>query len=255
MMQAKVLLVSPINIVKEYCIYDWLQMLKSLSFPDMEIFLVDNSPNADFARKIQGMGFNCVWEDPRGREIRYVMCSSNERARVKFLSGDYTHFFSLECDIFPPPDIIERLLSHDLDVVGTTYFTYQGWESRLQLRVNYPFLINEKERTAKFKVRYLTWEEAILFMDGQVKPIYENGIGCKLIKRHIIEQIPFRIDPLDTGFADSFLSQDMWRMGIENFVDTSIMVKHLNSNWNTVASDRGHKMMGINKGIFKRGSL
>jgi hypothetical protein len=254
-MTAKVLLASPINIVKEYCLYDWLEMLRALTYKNLDIFLIDNSPSPEFAKKINKLGFNCAWENPRTREIRYVMCASNERTRVKFLAGDYTHFFSLECDIFPPKDIIEKLLAHDLDVVGTTFFTYQGYESRLQLRTNYLFLQDNTTHTRKYKVRYLSWGEAQLFMDGKVKYMYENGMGCKLLKRWVMEKIVFRIDPLDTGFADSFFSQDLWRNQIDNMVDTSIIPKHRNSNWNTVAGDRGHKIMGINKGIFKQGKL
>jgi hypothetical protein len=255
-MEAKVLLAAPINIVKEYCIYDWLEMLRGLSYPNLDIFLVDNSPTPEFAQKINSLGFNCVWENPRGREIRYVMCISNERTRIKFLSDStYTHFFSLECDIFTPADIVEKLLAHNLDVIGTTYFTYQGAESRLQLRTIYPFVVSEKKHNVSYRVRYLTFAEAQRFMDGKVKYMYENGMGCKLITRRIMEAIPFRIDPLDTGFADSFFSQDLWKNQIDNWIDTSIIPKHRNSNWNTVANDRGHKVMGINKGVFKQGNL
>ena len=254
-MDPKVLLASPVNIVKEYCLFDWLEMLRTLTYPGLEIFLIDNSPTPEFAKKINSLGFNCGYEAPRAQEIRYVMLTSMERLRVKFLSGDYTHFFMLECDIFPPPDIIEKLIAHDLDVVGTTYFTYQGYESKLQLRTIYPFLKNYRNHTISHKVRYLTWPEAQMFMDGQVKPMYENGIGCKLIKRWVLEKIAFRLDPLDTGFPDSFFSQDLWRNGIGNFIDTTIIPRHRNSNWNTIASDRGHKMMGINKGIFKQNKL
>jgi hypothetical protein len=250
-----ILLGSPINIVKSYCIYEWLDLLKKLTYPDLEIFLVDNSPNPEFAKRIASLGFNVVWENPKGREIRYVMFTSMQRIATKFLSGDYSNLFILECDIFPPVDIVERLLKHDLDVVGTTYFTYQGYESKLQLRTIYEFLRNHEKHKIDYRVRYLTWSEAQMFMDGRVKPMYENGIGCKLIKRHIIENIPFRIDPLDTGFTDSFFAQDLWRNGIDNYIDTTIIPKHKNSNWNTVASDRGHKLMGVNKGVFKQGKL
>lgn len=255
MNEPKVLLAAPINIVKEYCIYDWLETLRNLTYKNLEIFLVDNSPSPDFAKKISEFGFNCVWENPKDREIRYVMCASNERTRIKFLANDYTHFFSLECDLFPPHDVIEKLLSHDVDVAGTTYFTYQGYESKLQLRTIYPFLKLEGKHEIKYRVRYLTWGEAQLFMNGKLNYMYENGMGCKLLKRWVMEKIPFRIDPLDTGFADSFFSQDLWRYGIDNWIDTTIIPKHRNSNWNTVANDRGHKVMGLNKGVFKQGKL
>lgn len=247
----KVLLVSPINIVKEYCLYEWLDYIKKLTYPELDIFLVDNSLNPAFSQKIRDLGFNCVHEPPAGREARYFMASSTERCRVKFLAGDYDFFFSLECDIFPPIDIIEKLLAHDLDVVGTTFWTDHGFNTKLQLQTIYNYHTDFEKHSKDYKVRYLTFEEAQLFMDGQCKPIYTNGIGCKLIKRWVLERFSFRLDPRDVGFTDAFFHRDIWEAGIENYVDTSIIPVHKNSNWNTILSDSGHKKMQIKRGDIK----
>lgn len=244
----KILLASPINIVKSYCLYDWLDHIKQLTYPDLEIFLVDNSPTPEFSKKIASLGFNCVWGDPKGRETRYFMMESNERCRIKFLSGDYDMLFSLECDMFPPKDIIQRLLVHDKDVCGTTYWTFHGYESQLQLWAIDILHTDYEKHKKEAKSRLMTFSEAQLFMDGRCKPIYANGIGCTLIKRWVLEKIHFRIDPLDVGHADSFFHQDLWLNGIENYVDTSIIPLHRNSNWNTILGDTGHKRMAINRG-------
>jgi hypothetical protein len=247
--QPKILLASTINVVKSYCLFDWLEHIKELDYPNLDIFLVDNSPSPDFSNKIQGLGFNCVWEDPKGRESRYFMTASNERCRVKFLSNpEYTHFYSLECDIFPPKDIIQKLLAHDKDVCGTTYWSFQGYDSQLMLW-NIDVLHTDYEnRKKEAKARLMTFSESQLFIDGQCKPVYANGIGCTLIKRWVLEKIHFRIDPLDIGHADSFFHQDLWLNGIENYVDTSIIPLHRNSNWNTLLTDTGHKRMAVKRG-------
>lgn len=247
----KILLASTINIVKEYCLYDWLEHIKKLTYPELDIFLVDNSQNPAFSKKIGLLGFNCIWEDPKNRESRYFMTASNERCRIKFLSGDYDYFFSCECDIFPPLDIIEKLLSHDKDVCGTAYWTFQGYETQLQLLKIVNLHTDYKTHRKEYKTMYLSLEEAQLFMDGRCKPIYANGIGCTLIKRWVLEKIKFRIDPTDIGHADSFFHRDLWENGIYNFVDTSIIPLHRNSNWSTIVSDTGHKKMAISKGEIK----
>jgi hypothetical protein len=249
-MEPKVLLCSPINIVKEYCLYQWLDHIKKLTFP-VDIFLVDNSFLPSFSNKIRDLSFNCFHEKPGGREARYFMASSLERCRVKFLNKNYTHFFSLECDLFPPLDIVERLLAHDLDIVGTTYWTDHGYDTKLQLRKIYNLHTDYETHTKEFDTPYLTFEEAQSFMDGQCKPIYANGIGCTLIRRWILEDFKFRIDADNPGFADSFFHMDLWRAGIPNFVDTSIIPLHRNSNWNTVLSDTHHKKMQIVRGDIK----
>lgn len=246
----RVLLAAPINIVKEYCLYEWLDHIKKLSYP-VDIFLVDNSINPDFSQRIRDLGFNCVHEPPAGREARYYIASSMERCRVKFLSGDYDYFFSLECDIFPPIDIIERLMAHDLDVVSTTYWYFSGYESQLQLFEIYSEHTDAKNHVKEFRTRRLTFEEGQLFMDGQCKEIFSNGMGCMLIKRNILELFPFRIDPADAGFHDAFFNMDIWQNGIPNIVDTSIIPVHKNSNWNSVLNDTGHKKMQAARGDIK----
>jgi hypothetical protein len=247
-MEPKVLLCSPINIVKEYCLYRWLSHINKLSYFNLEIFLVDNSPNPAFSQKIRGLGFNCVHEPPKDRETRDYMARSLQRCQTKFLSGDYTHFFSLECDVFPPLDIIERLLKHNLEVVGTTYWTEQGFNTRMQLRTIYNSHTDFKKHVKEYKSRFLTFEETQLFIDGQVNPIYANGIGCTLIERSILEVIKFRIDPKDIGYPDTFFHTDLFQAGIQNYVDTSIIPEHMNSSWNTILSDTVHKIMQVERG-------
>jgi len=244
----KILLCSPINIIKEYCLYDWLDAIKKLTYPNLEILLVDNSNNPAFSEKIREGGFNCLHEPPAGREAREFMAASLERCRIKFLSGDYDYFFSLECDIFPPPDIIEKLLLHDLDVVGTTFWTDHKYNTRLQLQGNYLFKTDFKNKIKEYKSRALTFEESQLFMDGTVKPVYGAGLGCVLIKRNVIEEITFHVDQEEVGFADSFFHKDIWKNGVIFYIDTSIIPKHLNSNWNTVLSDSLHKKLQEAKG-------
>jgi hypothetical protein len=246
----KILLCSPINIVKEYCLYEWLDHIKQLSFP-VEIFLVDNSLNPAFSQKIRDLGYNCEHEPPAGRAARYFIASSLERCREKFLSGDYTHFFSLECDIFPPLDVIEKLLLHDKDIVGSTYWYFSGYDSQLQLFTMYNFHTDDVKRTQDYRTRRLSFSEAQLFMDGTCKPIYANGIGCTLIKRWLLEEFKFRVDPLDAGYPDSFFHTDLWRAGIDNYVDTSFIPTHKNSNWNAILSDTGHKKMQGRRGDIK----
>jgi hypothetical protein len=233
-------------------LFDWLDLVKKLDYPGLEIFLVDNSLNPAFSQKIRDLGFNCVHEPPAGRENRYFMAASMERCRVKFLSGDYTHFFSLECDIFPDIDIIEKLVAHDLDIVGTTYWYFSGYDTQLQLFNMINLHTDYEKRREEFTTQRLTFEEAQLFMDGKVNPIFANGIGCTLIKRWILERFKFHIDPADAGYADGFFHIDLWKAGIPNYVDTSIIPLHRNSNWNTILGDNAHKKMQVARGDMKQ---
>ena len=68
-------------------------------------------------------------------------------------------------------------------------------------------------------------------MNGTIKQSYENGIGCTLIKRKVMEQIKFRIEKGQAGHSDKYFYMDLWAKGINNFVDTSVFVRHFNSDW------------------------
>lgn len=243
----KILLAAPISIIKDYCLLEWLNHLEQLTYLNFEVFLCDNSPLPSFSQKLRDFGYNCVYESPSGREAREFMASSLERCRVKFLSGPYDYLFSLECDIFPPFDIIEKLLSHDMDVIGTTFWTDHGYNTHLQLQTIDKLHIDYEKHEKEFKVRFLTFEEGQLFMNGKCNPIYGAGLGCVLVKRPILENITFRVEPDEVGFADSFFHRDIWNMGIDFMIDTSIIPVHKNSNWNTILSDTAHKKMQIFK--------
>lgn len=247
----KILLAAPINIVKAYCLFGadgWLNAIKELDYDNYDIMLVDNSPSPVFAQKIRDLDFYCSHLIPDHAETRYLLLHSLDIIRDRVLLGSYDFFFSLECDVFPQKDIIHRLLAHNKDIVGTTYWTGHGYNSYLNLQILDILHKDYENHKLESKVRDMSFEEAQLFMDGTCKPVYANGIGCALISREIVENIPFRIDPADSGFPDSFFHQDLWRNRIDNYVDTSIIPLHRNSNWSTILGDTQHKKLAASKG-------
>lgn len=224
----RVLLASPVNMIKYYILFDWLDHLASLTYDNFGIFLVDNTETPAFYKGLRNLGYDTYWVDPAGKEIRQYMAESNEVMRKKALIEDYDFLFILECDIFTPREVIERLLSHDYPVVGAAYWTGHGTQTRMQLtkltQINNELAINTD----------LTLAEAMYFMDGNCKPIFASGNGCILIHQSVLEQIKFHIVPGEKGFADAYFHQDIYQMGIMNYVDTSIDLIHYNHDWNIV---------------------
>jgi hypothetical protein len=239
MSHPKVLLACPINIVKNYCLPDWLNLVKNLTYPNYDIYLVDNSNNHEYHSQLRHThNVKIDYINPgQSKEVRDLMAESMEKIRKRVLSHNYDYFFSLECDIFPPAEIIELLMAHDKDVVGCSYFSEHGHNTRMQLLGNKEVSIN------KFMSYYQAWENVMRFYDGQLKPAFANGIGCILIKRQVLEQITFRVAQYDIGYPDSFFHNDLFMLGIENWVDTSIIPKHWNSRWATIPNDVKHKEM------------
>ena len=238
----RVLLACPINIVKNYCIPDWLDAIKNLTYPNYDIYLVDNSNKTEYHKTLRNthhVKIDHVNPD-QNKEVRDLMALSMEKIRKRVLSRGYDYFFSLECDIFPPAEIIEVLMAHNKDVVGCSYFTEHGKDTKMQL------LNVEEVRPNQFVSYYESWENVFAFYDGQLNLAYANGIGCILIKRSVLEQITFRVSQSDIGYPDSFFHHDLFMLGIRNYVDTSIIPKHWNSKWSTIPNDVKHALMIAN---------
>jgi hypothetical protein len=228
MKNPRVLLASPVNLIKYYIIFDWLDRLGQLTYDNFDIFLVDNSGNPAFAKGLCNLGYDCFWQDPGDMEAREYMAASNEIMRKKALYEKYEYLFLLECDIIPPVSIIEKLLLHQKLVVGAAYWTGHGDETKMQLRA-----IDEIGHREYLNRNY-DLREAFNFFDGNCKPIFASGNGCILIHRSVLEKIKFRVDPGSIGFADNFFHNDILSLGILNYVDTSIRLTHYNLDWNIV---------------------
>jgi hypothetical protein len=129
-------------------------------------------------------------------------------------------------DVFPTRNIIEKLLSTRKDIVSAPYFYDFGKKSKPLVH----YFVQKADKT--YTTHCANLYDAIKFMDGNVKPIYQSGIGCTLIKRDIIEKIPFRWESGNQGFSDSFFYYDLtYKAKINNWLDTSVLCKHYNSDW------------------------
>jgi hypothetical protein len=234
----KVLLGCPINMIKEYCLPDWFDMIQNLTYPNYDIFLVDNSRSPQFHMKlVDDYGLNISYNPPGDKEARVYMAESIEMVRIKAMEGNYSHLFILECDIFPPKQIIELLICQQKPVIGTAYWTEHGSNTRIQL------LANTRHDAETYTSRILKWNETLKFFDGKTKPMFANGNGCILIERSVFSEMTFHIVDGIPGHADSFFHIDLFQMGIENLVDTSIVPRHWNSRWAAVTDDLKHHKM------------
>jgi uncharacterized protein YciU (UPF0263 family) len=223
----KILVGAPTADVKNYCIEDWVENVKSFLYPtDFDIFIADNSDKAGNEKYLRSLGIEAERvgfskEEP----IISRITKSHNLVRQKALDGGYDFLLHLETDIFPPEDVLIRLLSHRKAVVGVSYDIFD-WQDRepVMLEVEEEFdgepsggLIRGKYNTTAF--------------DGTLKVAWANGVGCTLIHKSILEKIPFRYDKDRDGFCDSWFALDLRAKGIPMFVDTSMYALHRNMDW------------------------
>ena len=118
----KILVGCPTSFHKEYCFNKYLKGIKSLTYQNHDILLVENSKDDKYINKIKK--FLPVIKGPYFESALDRIITSRNILKEKVLEGNYDYFLSLEQDVIPPKDIIERLLKHNKKVITGIYFVH-----------------------------------------------------------------------------------------------------------------------------------
>lgn len=122
----RILVGSATHQVKEYCFPEWVERVKSLTYPDYDIFVVDNSPSDELSGKYD-VPIRWIGGDQSPDQWLNRICRSMAEIQKHFLVGPYTHWMNIESDVIPPRDVIERMLAYkDADWVSHAYPTRAG---------------------------------------------------------------------------------------------------------------------------------
>ena len=223
----RILLATPVSNKKAYILDEWLQMIRSFSYPDYDIYLVDNSADPEFHKTLWQKGFRCGYVSPEGKRAPDYVAESQNVMRDYFLQGGYEYMFSLECDNFPPPNIIELMLSYGMDNFNIPYFLKQGRQTTLGIQRS---VINYGGWCAN---KVMASEDGLANFDGRVKYFFAPSFGCSLFSRRLVERINYRSDASNPmAFSDSFWHMDSNRIGIKPYVHMGIICEHQRFTWN-----------------------
>ena len=191
-----ILIAAPIYDGKEYCLEQYLEAVKKLDYPKINLLLVDNSEKDTFYKK---------WRDKIPGLIRLEMPNETPNKRIAlsmeyirkyFLANDYTRWFNLEVDVIVPPDILVELLKYDrnkdLDWISHTY----------------------PDRTDPKNIM--------------------SGFGCSLFSRNIMEKTDFVDAPSDRTTDGWYWNNKVRGKGFKVVEVWEILkLEHLNGNENT----------------------
>ena len=172
---------------------------------------------AVFALSWDGPIARCFQTDNPYEDGRENVLHQYQRGRDMFLNGDWDAMMVIESDIIPPPDAIERLAAIDSDVA------YGVYRFRVSDVVNvferYPG--NPRNEGESLSLNTKKLRRAIR---ANITPMTGGGLGCSLIKRHVLEAIPFRHE--DTGHCDSWFNRDVMRHGFTQMADMRVVCGH-----------------------------
>lgn len=223
---SKILVASPTADVKEYCFDSWMNVVTNLTYENYDLYLCDNSSTRDFmvnARQRYGDKLKIERRSAISSDISIpkLMAICHEKCRKEALDGGYEYLLHLETDVFPPLDIIERLLDHNKKVVGGLYHIELGEQSKL--------MVQQIEGFGSAHRETFNLDEGDLdFVDGELKRVFSCGLGCVLIHRSVLEKIEFRYEEGASVHPDSFFYADLNQKNIAVFVDTSLFCEHDN---------------------------
>lgn len=220
----KILIGCPTSDYKSYCLNEYIEGLKNITFK-ADFIIVDNSKTDDYINKIKELTKNLknfkVIKDPEwfeGAKDRII--NSRNLIREVALKENYDYFLSLEQDVIPPNDVVERLLKHKKDIISGVVFCDLIINNQLTYK---PMLWIKagKDQNGKELMRYL---EPYEVEEENLMELRSTSLSCLLLSKKILEKIKFRYT---TGFDDVELCNDAIGLGFKIYVDTSIKCKHL----------------------------
>lgn len=231
--------------VKDYAIRDYFKNVCSFTYKNFDFCAIDNSKDKKYHKKIfkyfsehkkkSNISKLIVLHTPQmDRHSDVFMVFSSNELRKYFLNGKYDALLYLECDIHPPADIIERLLSYAKPIISAIYFTGDKMTSYPMMADAHHFIYGEPQVYIK------TYLEGFFDIEECDKPkeIVSAGLGSVLMHRSVLEKISFRHHPEHIVHSDSTFAQDLFSNGITNMY-VPIMCRHENQTW-----DIQHKMIG-----------
>lgn len=220
----KILVASPTADVKSYCSDRWMDVATNLTYPNYDLYLCDNSSNRDYYAELKEKYKDDLMIEristTHSSSVKESMAKSHEKCREKALRDNYDYLLHLETDVFPPLDVIERLLQTKKKVVGALYHIELGEESKL--------MVQQIEATGRNRETFNLDLSDLEFVDGTVKRVFSCGLGCVLIHKSVLQRVNFRYEKGAVVHPDSFFYGDLHKLNIPVFVDTSIYCKHDN---------------------------
>jgi len=226
----KVLLYTPIYSGKDYCLKEFMENCDKFNYPDFDHIYVDNSKDKRYLSKLKTLGLE-AYHVERGNNTRESLTRSQNCARKIGIDEGYDFILSLESDIFPPKDFIQKLIMSGKQVITGLYMI--GDKSKGQ---RHPCITLKKwnEVLQAFGTRLLTVEEANNLPKEGLMQVEAGGMGCCLIRRNVFTKYPFWYEPRLQGHSDIFFFNDMHNNNIPVWVDLSLFCEHDNKPWSEV---------------------
>lgn len=230
----KILIGCPTYKRYTYCINHWLNAVKKIQnfSPEHQIdyLLADNSDSDEFFHELKNKGVNII-KTPYFSEAKKRMIYARNLLRNKALEGNYDYFFSLEQDMFPEKDVLNKLLNHKKEIISAYYgklvnLTLVEKETReiKKITIEIPIVWLQQENGVKRANPHEVLNKGVITVGG-------FGVGCLLINREVLEKIEFEYAPDKKAFDDLLFCKKAKDLNYKLYLDSDIRVIHLHKPW------------------------
>lgn len=139
-----------------------------------------------------------------------------EKGREAFLQGGYDAMLVIESDIIPPVDALQKLAAVDADVAYGLYLFRRGDPP---YAANVSRWVKGKNPDQPLNFFEADWRKSW----GKVIRCSGSGLGCVLIRRHVLEAITFRGGKVH---CDTYFTEDVFAAGYSMKADMSVICGH-----------------------------
>jgi len=156
-------------------------------------------------------------DTPNKRGKYADIVDKHNEARRMVLDGDYDALFLVEADMVIPPDALQRLVAVDAPVAYGLY---------VMRYMPYQWLAFTK--LSGYEVQFVSAQPDLAAQwFGNVVETQGAGMGCTLIRREVLEQLAFRLDPLGVVADDWTFALDCIAYGVRQVHDCGLVCGHI----------------------------
>jgi len=241
MAEPKVLVAAPLFDGMKYCLKEFLERVRNLSYENYEILLVDNSRENDFYEDLKKEEGIIVLKDGTNEDLPVKRLVSNRNKILEYtLERNYDFVFMLDADVIPPQNAVKELLECNKDIVSGLYWNNFMSSSVMKWLPVAWMPITEKEFeeikkqiklplhfTHKDMQRHMTQKEA---ESGKLFEVLHPSAGCMLLSRKVFEQVRYGVPD---GPANKSVGDDIYfikkarESEFKVYVDTKIKCEHI----------------------------
>ncbi|MBU0761046.1 MAG: glycosyltransferase [Nanoarchaeota archaeon] len=236
----KVLVASPLFDGMKYCIKEFLNSMRALSYDNYSILLVDNSRQEDFFNELKKeTGVKVIKDDTNETVSKRRLISSRNKILQYAINENFDYVLMMDTDVIPPKNIISELLNCKKDIVTGLYFNnFQSSGKIKLLPVAWAFItpreFEEITRDLNFGPlvksnldlrRHLTSKEA---ESGELFKVKYGSAGCMLLSKKVFEKVRYGLLDVTVSTSDDiYFFEKAREAGFEIYCYTKIKCEHL----------------------------